>query len=143
MAWFKAQLVDRTARLASVFADCNVLGSGAVPESVAILVRGALKSMILSRLKVATAAIASMTGIAIGFGIVAQGLLAQAEPVRVAAGAASQVAKRGSDAEELFGTVDLVRSVAFSRDRKSLIAAIAHRMTPRNRARSGSGMPAA
>ena len=75
-----ATVVDQMARTAMRVAERGSLGAGAVPASVAILVRGVLKSMFRSKLKIAAVAVLSMAAIASGVGFAALGLRVQAEP---------------------------------------------------------------
>jgi RNA polymerase sigma factor (sigma-70 family) len=118
-------VVDRTARIAMQVAERKTLTVGTVSALVEELVRGVLKSMFLSKLKIPAAAIATTALFAISIGFAAQGLLAPAEPVQRPGGGHPPVATRDGGAEELFGSASLVRSIAFSHDGKFLIVAIA------------------
>ncbi len=75
-------LVDRTARLATLVAEPDVLAAGTVPPTVANLVQGVLKTMFRARLKLAALAITAALGITIGIGFAAEGLLARAAQVK-------------------------------------------------------------
>ncbi len=120
----QSALVDRTARLAIKVAESDGLVAGTVPASVEVLVRGVLKSMFRARLKTVAAAIATTAVIAIGMGLAARGLLAQTEPVRTTSGP-PPVTTQGAGMRDLAGSAGLVRSVAFSRDGRFLIGALA------------------
>jgi RNA polymerase sigma factor (sigma-70 family) len=115
-------LVDRTARLAMKVAESDGLIAGTVPASVANLVQGVLNSMFRSRLKSGGAAIGTAAAIAIGIGIIARGLLAQAEPVRRLVAARPMATSIDIGVRDLTAGTGLVRSVAFSRDGRFLVA---------------------
>ncbi len=114
-------LVDRTARLALLAAQHEALTAAAIPSSVAILAQGALKSMSISRLKIAAAAVLIAASFVIGIGYTASALLAQDGPARKPA---PRPPSRPLDSvvQDLFESAGLVRSVAFTGDGKFLIA---------------------
>jgi RNA polymerase sigma factor (sigma-70 family) len=115
-------LLDRTARIAMQASECKILTAGTVPATVSILVQEVLKSMFLRRLEIAAVSITAALFLAIGVGFAAQGLLARAAQVKRPSGRQA-LPERIAGAKDLTGPTDLVRSVAFSRDGKSLIAA--------------------
>ena len=119
-------LVDRTARLAALAAEHKALTAAAIPSSVAILAQGALKSMSISRLKFAAAAVLIAASFVIGIGYAGSGSHAQDGP---ASKPIPRAPARPLDAvvQDLFDSAGLVRSVAFTGDGKFLIAATTSR----------------
>ncbi len=114
-------LIDRTARLATLATEHEALTAANIPSSVAILAQGALKSMSISRLKIAAAVLLTAASFVVGIGFAASRLLAQDDP---ASGHTRRPPARplASVVQDLFDTTGLVRSVAFTKDGKFLIA---------------------
>ncbi len=120
-------LVDRTARMAVQVAEHSTLAVGSVPAAVEEIVRGVLKSMFLSKIKLGAAALATTAAVAIAIAFATQGLLARTEPVKVPGTTHPPQPRREAGAQDLFGSADLVRAIAYSHDGKFLLGAIAPR----------------